>query len=54
MNPWPNHKGTDKVLEHSEAPYHADSPPLKSAFASNLDSLVEQSRVPPWIHGHTH
>lgn len=37
----------------SEAPYHADSP-LKSAFASNLDSLVEQSSVPLWIHGHTH
>lgn len=38
---------------HSEAPYHANSP-LKSAFASDLDSLVEQSGVPLWIHGHTH
>jgi Icc-related predicted phosphoesterase len=37
----------------SEAPYHADSP-LKAAFASNLDSLVEQSGVSLWIHGHTH
>jgi predicted phosphodiesterase len=37
----------------SEAPYHADSP-LKPAFASNLNSLVEQSGVPLWIHGHTH
>ena len=37
----------------SEAPYHADSP-LKAAFASDLDSLVEQSGVPLWIHGHTH
>jgi predicted phosphodiesterase len=37
----------------SEAPYHANSP-LKAAFASNLDSLVEQSGVPLWIHGHTH
>jgi predicted phosphodiesterase len=37
----------------SEAPYHANSP-LRPAFASNLDSLVEQSGVPLWIHGHTH
>jgi hypothetical protein len=37
----------------SEAPYHANSP-LKSAFSSDLDSLVEQSGVPLWIHGHTH
>ena len=37
----------------SEAPYHANSP-LKPAFASNLDSLVEQSGVPLWIYGHTH
>ena len=37
----------------SETPYHANSP-LKPAFASNLDSLVEQSRVPLWIYGHNH
>jgi len=37
----------------SEAPYHANSP-LKPAFASNLNSLIEQSGVPLWIHGHTH
>jgi len=37
----------------SEAPYHANSP-LKPAFASDLDELVEKSRVPLWIHGHTH
>jgi len=37
----------------SEAPYHANSP-LKPAFASKLDSLIEQSGVPLWIHGHTH
>jgi len=37
----------------SEAPYHANSP-LNAAFTSNLDSLVEQSRVPLWVHGHTH
>ena len=37
----------------SEAPYHTNSP-LKPAFASDLDELVEESRVPLWIHGHTH
>jgi len=37
----------------AEAPDHANSP-LKPAFASNLDSLVEQSGVPLWIYGHTH
>jgi len=39
--------------QRSEALYYADSP-LKSAFASNLDSLIESSGVPLWIHGHTH
>jgi hypothetical protein len=37
----------------SEPPYHANSP-LRPAFASNLDSLIEQSGAPLWIHGHTH
>jgi len=37
----------------SKNPYHAYSP-LNAAFASNLDSLVEESRVPLWVHGHTH
>jgi len=37
----------------SEAPYNENSP-LSAAFTSNLDSLVEQSRVPLWVHGHTH
>ena len=37
----------------AEAPYHAQSP-LKSAFASDLDSIIEQSGVPLWIYGHTH
>ena len=34
-------------------PYHAGSP-LNAAFASDLEELVESSRVPLWIHGHTH
>jgi Icc-related predicted phosphoesterase len=37
----------------AEAPYHADSP-LKPAFSSNLDDLIEKSGVPLWIFGHTH
>jgi len=37
----------------SEPPFHLKSP-LSGAFASNLDDLVERSRVPLWIHGHTH
>jgi len=46
------------VTHHAPSPRseplsQADSP-LKSAFASNLDSLVEASGVPLWIHGHTH
>jgi hypothetical protein len=28
--------------------------PLNPAFALDLDSLIEQSGVPLWIHGHTH
>jgi predicted phosphodiesterase len=37
----------------AEAPFHAKSP-LKPAFSSNLDALVEGSGVPLWIYGHTH
>ena len=27
---------------------------LSAAFASDLDSLIKASRIPLWIHGHTH
>ena len=27
---------------------------LSSAFASNLESLITESNIPLWIHGHTH
>ncbi len=37
----------------SEAPYHGRSR-LRPAFASDLDALIADSRVPLWIHGHTH
>jgi predicted phosphodiesterase len=37
----------------SEASHHANSP-LKPAFSSDLDALIEQSGVPLWIYGHTH
>ena len=39
--------------ERSIPPYHLGSI-LNGAFASNLDWFVENSRVPLWIHGHTH
>ena len=37
----------------SEAP-HQRGGALSPAFASNLDELIQESRVPLWIHGHTH
>lgn len=37
----------------SIAPCHSGSD-LSAAFASNLDELVRQSRVPLWVYGHTH
>lgn len=37
----------------SEAAHHCQSP-LAPAFASDLDAIVEGSKVPLWIHGHTH
>jgi Icc-related predicted phosphoesterase len=37
----------------SEASYHRDSP-IAPAFSSDMDELVEGSRVPLWVHGHTH
>jgi len=27
---------------------------FSAAFASDLDSLIRASRIPLWIHGHTH
>lgn len=37
----------------SEAPDLATNP-LSAAFTSNLDSLIEPSGIPLWVHGHTH
>lgn len=37
----------------SEAAHHHQSP-LAPAFASDLDSIVQGSKAPLWIHGHTH
>ena len=37
----------------SIAPWHAASI-LSAAFASDLETLIEASRIPLWIHGHTH
>lgn len=46
------------VTHHAPSPrsiptYHAGEG-LSAAFASNLDSFIHASRVPLWIHGHTH
>jgi len=37
----------------SEAPGYVNGP-LSPAFISNLNPMLERSRVPLWIHGHTH
>jgi Icc-related predicted phosphoesterase len=48
------------VIVTHHAPSARSIPPqnvgdiLNAAFASNLDSLIRGSRVPLWIHGHTH
>jgi predicted phosphodiesterase len=47
------------IITH-HAPSEKSIPPryagdvLNAAFASGLDALVKSSRVPLWIHGHTH
>ncbi len=48
------------VIVTHHAPSARSIPPqnicdiINAAFASNLDSLIRASRVPLWIHGHTH
>jgi predicted phosphodiesterase len=37
----------------SEDPYYKGGP-LTPSFASDLNALIQDSRVPLWIHGHTH
>jgi len=37
----------------SEDPYYKGGP-LTPSFASDLNTLIQESRVPLWIHGHTH
>jgi predicted phosphodiesterase len=37
----------------SEAPGYVNGP-LSPSFVSDLGALIEQSRIPLWIHGHTH
>ncbi len=37
----------------SQPAFHQKSP-LSGAFVSNLESLIEASKIPLWIHGHTH
>jgi Icc-related predicted phosphoesterase len=46
------------VTHHAPSPrsldYYHPSDLLSGAFASDLDALIRASRVPLWIHGHTH
>ena len=56
----PRHSRTRTVVvthhapsPRSEAPGYANGP-LSPSFVSDLGSLIEQSEIPMWIHGHTH
>jgi len=47
------------VVTHHSPSFQSESPqyvngPLAPAFSSDLDSLIEASGIPLWIHGHTH
>jgi Icc-related predicted phosphoesterase len=54
------HDPSRTIVVTHHAPSHRSIPPqnagdmLNAAFASDLDSLIRASRVPLWIHGHTH
>jgi Icc-related predicted phosphoesterase len=54
------HDPTRTIIVTHHAPSHRSISPqnagdmLNAAFASDLDSLIRASRVPLWIHGHTH
>jgi predicted phosphohydrolase len=54
------HEVTRTIVVTHHAPSQRSTPArhagqlLNAAFTSNLDELVERSKVPMWIHGHTH
>lgn len=54
------HDPAKTVVVTHHAPSAKSTPPefahdvLNGAFVSDLDTLIRQSRVPLWIHGHTH
>lgn len=54
------HDPTRTIVVTHHAPSPRSIPPqatrdmLSAAFASDLDSLIKPSRIPLWIHGHTH
>jgi Icc-related predicted phosphoesterase len=54
------HNPTRTIVVTHHAPSHRSISPqnasnmLSAAFASDLDSLIRASRIPLWIHGHTH
>jgi hypothetical protein len=54
------HDPTRTIVVTHHAPSHRSISPqntgnmFSAAFASDLDSLIRASRIPLWIHGHTH
>jgi hypothetical protein len=54
------HDPSRTIVVTHHAPSHRSISPqnagdmLNAAFASDLDSLIRASRIPLWIHGHTH
>jgi len=54
------HNPAHTIVVTHHAPSHRSISPeyagdmLSAAFASDLNSLIRASRVPLWIHGHTH
>jgi len=55
-----SHDPARTIVVTHHAPSHRSIPPqyagdlLSAAFASNLDLMIKASRIPLWIHGHTH
>jgi len=54
------HDPSRTIVVTHHAPSSRSIPPqnvgdtLSAAFASDLDLMIQASRVPLWIHGHTH
>ena len=54
------HDPSRTIVVTHHAPSSRSIPPnnvgdvLSAAFASDLDLMIQASRIPLWIHGHTH